>query len=114
MAKQQVIEVYREPTQKLMAMATGSLRVATLLGSMRWQLLPFRGARPCVLRPAGRRLADRDCCLHETPPTQPRLRPLEALEVRAPLSAHLAILMTWADREDGTDPVEAQPTLRAR
>ena len=90
-------------------MATISMKVAAVLGSMRWQPLSFDkpllaySDQPVVVWPLGTDSV-------APPPDEPRFGPLEALEVRVPLSPQLAVLMTWADEPDVLGRVEAQDT----
>lgn len=112
LARQRIVEMYRQPTQMLMTMATVSLKVAGVLGSMRWQLLRFDAPvvaysdQPVVVWPLS-------IDGFEIAPTEPTFGPLEALEVRVPLSPHLALLMTWVDKPDGQEQVAADEMYAA-
>ena len=106
LARQKVVELFRHPTQQLMRMTTVSLKIAAVLGSMRWQLLQFDDPlvaysdQPVVVWPLG-------TDVFSAPPAEPRFGPLEALEVQVPLSPHLVLLMTWVDQPDLQEPVDA-------
>jgi len=106
--RQQVVDAYKQPTEKLMDMSRASGRVGALLGHMRWQLLRFDipilaySDQPVVLW-----LMD-SLSSEEAPPT-PQFGPMDALEVRVPLSPTLALLMTWSDGADSVLPATAQP-----
>ncbi|MGH8512617.1 MAG: hypothetical protein ACREV8_01445, partial [Gammaproteobacteria bacterium] len=42
-----------------------------------------------------------------------RFKPASAIEVRVPLSRDIAVLMTWADRDDASQPVLGTPSQAA-
>jgi hypothetical protein len=106
LARQRVVEMYRQPTQMLMTMTTVSAKVSVVLGSMRWQLLRFDepllaySDQPVVVWPMSVKG-------YKVAPSEPTFGPLEALELRVPLSPHLVLLMTWADEPDPPDPAAA-------
>jgi Protein of unknown function (DUF4238) len=106
LARARVVELFRDPTQRLMSMTTIALKAAAVLGSMRWQLLRFDepllaySDQPVVVWPLG-------VTEFRTPPGDPCFGPLESLEIHVPLSPHLLLLMTWADKPDIPDPVDA-------
>jgi hypothetical protein len=106
LAREQVVELFRQPTHQLLRMTTIALKVAAVLGSMRWQLLRFDDPllaysdQPVVVWPLGTEMFN-------APPTEPNFGPLGALEVQVPLSPHVGVLMTWADLPDPADPVAA-------
>jgi hypothetical protein len=112
LARDKVVELFRQPTQRLMSMTTLALKVAAVLGSMRWQLLRFDelllaySDQPVVVWPL-------DVDAFQTLPTEPRFGPLESLEVHAPLSPRLLLLMTWADTPDVPGPVQAPASYAA-
>ena len=105
-ARQRVIEMYLHTTQTLWSMTTLAMRAAGVLGSMRWQLLQFEepavaySDQPVVVWSA-------DVGVLTAPPKEPNLTPLNALEVRVPLSPRLAALMTWSDLPDIGEPQPA-------
>lgn len=100
LARSKVIDLYLDPTQRFMTMLTTSVKLATLLAYMRWQILRFEGPRlaysdhPVVLWPMG--------VTESAPFERQGLGPLTALEIRVPISPSAAILMTWVDRSDDT------------
>lgn len=112
LARQHVIEMFRQPTQTMLSMLSVSVKVSAVLGSMRWQLLHFDSPlvaysdQPVVVWPL-------NVAAFAVPPNAPNFGPLNALEVRAPLSPHLVVLMTWADEPDISGPVEAPPVYAA-
>lgn len=112
LAREKVVELFRQPTQQLMSMTTLALKVAAVLGSMRWQLLRFDepllaySDQPVVVWPL-------DVDAFQEPPSQPRFGPLESLEVHVPLSPCLLLLMTWADKPDIPGPVDAPAAYAA-
>lgn len=107
LAREQVVALFRDPTQALMQMLTVSMKVSAVLGSMRWQVLRFDSPlvaysdQPVVVWPE-------KYAAFNAPPSTPSFGPLTALEVQAPLSPHLVLLMTWADAPDAENPVQAQ------
>jgi hypothetical protein len=111
-ARQKVVELFRHPTQQLLRMTTTAVKVAAVLGSMRWQVLTFEepllaySDQPVVIWPRGVEL-------FTTPPAKPSFGPLDALEVCVPLGVHVALLMTWADLPDRHDPIVAPPPYAA-
>ena len=111
-AKQEVIAKLTDSTRSLMTMRTLGLKVSSILGSMRWRLLRFDDPllaysdQPVVVWPAEVRRFDRA-------PAKPTFGPLGAVEVRAPLSPTLAVLMTWPDEPDIEAPVHAEARYAA-
>jgi hypothetical protein len=93
-------------------MTTLSLKVGAVLGSMRWQLLRFDepllaySDQPVVVWPVG-------VDAFATSPTKPDLSPLDALEVRIPVSPQCALLMTWVGLPDVQEPNPASATHAA-
>jgi hypothetical protein len=100
-----VAEAYLDTTTQLTSMLGLAIKFASILGCMRWQILRVADPilaysdHPVVVWPC-----DVEAC---TPPSEPRFGAMNALEVRAPLSPHLAVLMTWSDGPDVTQRVEA-------
>lgn len=97
-----VIQAYLDPTMKLMTMLTRSVKIASVLGLMRWHILRFEGPllaysdHPVVLWPGAARALS-------SPPERQALGPLGALEVRVPIAPSVAILMNWIDRSDESE-----------
>ena len=112
LAREKVVELFRQPTQQLMSMTTLAMKVAAVLGSMRWQLLRFDepllaySDQPVVVWPL-------DVDAYQTPPSEPQFGPLESLEVRVPLAPRLMLLMAWADEPDVSGPVPAPAAYAA-
>lgn len=81
--RRQIIELFQHPTEQLSGMAAVGLKVAAVLGSMRWQLLQFPRSllvysdQPVVVWP----LAFDEVLL----PMQPQFGPINAVEVVVPL-----------------------------
>lgn len=104
-ARERVRDAYLTKTQHVVAMLTTSFKLASVIGSMRWHLLLFADPvvaysdHPVVVWPIDQPTA--------TPFTNPQLAPMAAIEVRAPISPQLALLMTWADEPDDQLPVAA-------
>jgi Protein of unknown function (DUF4238) len=103
--RERVRELYLADTQQFITMLTTSFKMASVLGSMRWQLLHFDAPllaysdHPVVIWPAG---------VASSPPfDRQHLAPLDAVEVRVPLSADMAVLMTWADEPDSYQATDA-------
>ena len=103
--RRRVRELYRSDTHQFVTMLTSSFKVAAVLGSMRWQLLRFTDPvlaysdHPVVIWPAE--------LTQSAPFARQHLAPLDAVEVRVPVSAQLALLMTWADEPDPLQTVAA-------
>jgi Protein of unknown function (DUF4238) len=80
------------------AMSEHARRYAAMLGNMTWQLLQFDepvlaySDAPVVLWPSA--------WDHLEPMPKQQFGPLEALEIRAPLSPHVAVVCVWADARD--------------
>lgn len=97
-ARQKVIDDYLDPTQRFLAMLSYAVKVASVLGLMRWQILRFAGPElaysdhPVVLWPL------------KLPSSRPFRRqglgPLETLEIRVAIAPDVAILMNWIDLSD--------------
>lgn len=100
LARRKVLDLYLDPTQRFVTMLTSSVKLATLLAYMRWQILRFEGSvlaysdHPVVVWPMDMTLS--------APFDRQGLGPLTALEIRVPISPSVAILMTWVDRSDDT------------
>lgn len=90
-------------------MLTTSMKLAAVVGSMRWQLLAFAepviaySDHPVVVWPLAEGTA--------APFPTPQLAPMSAIEVRMPVSAQIALLMTWADEPDRREPVLADAAV---
>lgn len=97
-ARQRLVGTYLSSTWSLMTMLQRSMKMATLLGHMRWQILRLDrpefaySDHPVVIWPLG---IDRSA-----PFGRQGLAPINALEIRAPISPTAAILMTWVDSSD--------------
>ncbi len=96
-----MIDTYRDPTKRGFTMLTKAVKVASIFGLMRWQIVVFDddllaySDHPVVLWPGGvQRL--------NAPPRRQALGPLSALEVRVPLSPSVALVMNWVDESDRT------------
>jgi Protein of unknown function (DUF4238) len=96
--RRKVMSAYLGSTQRFMTMLTASVKMATALSHMRWQVLRFDAPvlaysdHPVVLWPMD---------LQRTAPfSRQGLGPLGALEIRVPIAPDAAILMTWVDRSD--------------
>ena len=106
LARERVIELFQHRTQAVTSMLRISGKIASVLGSMRWQLLRFDkpvvaySDQPVFIWPLGVEK-------FTVAPRRPRFGPVNALEIRVPLSSDLVLLMTWADQEDVRDPVPA-------
>jgi hypothetical protein len=97
-ARQKAIDGYLDPTQSFLTMLRYSVKVASILGLMRWQILRFPGPElaysdhPVVLWPSK---------LSSSRPFQRQgLGPVETLEIRVPIAPDAAILMNWIDLDD--------------
>jgi len=102
-----VTDAYLHSTQQLTTMLTTATKMASVIGSMRWQLLQFDGPvlafsdHPVVVWPW-------DAWTILVPFAAPQLGPLGSFEVRAPLAPDLAVLMTWVDEPDRAGRVRAR------
>ncbi len=80
LARNRVLDLYFDPTRRFMTMLTMSVKLATLLAHMRWQILRFEGSRlaysdhPVVLWPMD--------VTESVPFDRQGLGPLTALEIR--------------------------------
>jgi hypothetical protein len=103
--RERVRELYLADTQQFITMLTTSFKIASILGSMRWHLLRFEAPvlaysdHPVVIWPAS--------IQSSAPFPRQHLGPLDAVEIRVPLSPDLALLMTWADLPDALRSVRA-------
>ena len=103
--RRQVRDVYFAKTHQFITMIDTSFKIASVIGSMRWQLLQFPSAllaysdHPVVLWPFDLPAS--------APFTRQRLAPMSAIEIRVPLAPDLALLMTWADEPDPPHPTPA-------
>jgi hypothetical protein len=99
--RQKVLDAYLDPTQRLMAMLQRAIKIAGVLGNMRWHVLRLNDPvvaysdHPVVVWPTG--------IASSTPFEQQHFGPLSAFEVRVPLSPHRALLMNWLDLPDRDD-----------
>jgi uncharacterized protein DUF4238 len=97
-ARKRAIDKYLDPTQCLLSMLSRSLKLASLLGYMRWSVVRFDhpaltySDHPVAMWPMN----------IETTRALSRQQfgPLSALEVRFPLAPDVALLMDWVDRSD--------------
>lgn len=93
-----VREVFGRKTNALSAMASYSMKVASILAHMRWHILRFErpllaySDQPVVIWPMNIALTKAFLIPHHGP--------LTALEVRAPLAPHVAVLMNWINLPD--------------
>lgn len=98
LARQQAIAAYLDPTQNFVTMLTYAVKIASVLGLMRWQVLRFDGPvlaysdHPVVLWPLNVPVSE--------PFSRQGLGPLETLEIRVPIAPDAAILMNWLDVSD--------------
>ncbi len=98
LARQQAIAAYLDPTQSFVTMLTYAVKIASVLGLMRWQVLRFDGPllaysdHPVVLWPLDLPASE--------PFSRQGLGPLETLEIRVPIAPDAAILMNWLDISD--------------
>lgn len=96
-----MIDAYRSPTNRGFTMLTKAVKVASIFGLMRWQIVVFDedllaySDHPVVLWPG-------DVQRLDAPPKRQALGPLSALEVRVPLSPSVALVMNWVDESDRT------------
>jgi hypothetical protein len=112
--RQKAINAYLGPTKKFVTMIAYGVKVASILGLMRWQVLRSEepvlaySDHPVVLWPI------------DAPTARPFRRqgsgPLQTLEIVVPISPRAAVLMNWIDRSDDTAvtmPEGAAPQLNA-
>jgi hypothetical protein len=112
--RQKAIDAYLDPTKKFVTMIAYGVKVASILGLMRWQVLRAEepvlaySDHPIVLWPI------------DAPSARPFKRqgsdPLQTLEIVVPISPEAAVLMNWIDRsDDGAVPMPegAAPQLNA-
>lgn len=99
-------------TEWLTKMMLIANRLITAFGSMRWHLISFDkpllaiSDHPVVAWPLG--------AVYRPPsPTPAGLGVINFLEVRAPISPALALLMTWQDLPDATEVVEGSEAIAA-
>jgi hypothetical protein len=96
--RQRLTDASLGSTASLMAMLTASMKVATLLAYMRWQIMRFDSPllaysdHPVVLWPMVAR--------RYLPFKRQGFGPLDPLEIRVPIAPDAAILMTWMDLSD--------------
>jgi hypothetical protein len=98
LARQQAIAAYLDPTKTFITMMAYAVKVASVLGLMRWQILRFDGPvlaysdHPIVLWPLNVESSE--------PFRRQGLGALETSEIRVPIAPDAAILMNWIDRSD--------------
>jgi hypothetical protein len=98
LARQRAIAAYLDPTQSFVTMLTYAVKIASVLGLMRWQILRFdepvlaHSDHPVVLWPLNLPASE--------PFSRQGLGPLETLEIRVPIAPDAAILMNWLDISD--------------
>jgi hypothetical protein len=96
--RDQALAVMLDSTSKFMQMLNFAPKLANILANMRWHLLAWDepalalSDHPIVIWPAGVERAK--------PFDTPRSGPLQALEIRVPVSPRMAILMNWIDEPD--------------
>lgn len=106
-----MLEKQLSPTARFVTMLSVAVKMSAVLGSMRWHVIEFGDPvlaysdQPVVVWPA--RLPNSE------PFPSPHFGPLSAIEVRVPLSSHMAILMTWTDLPDISVPTRAARRLAA-
>lgn len=94
-----VIQAYFDPTRRHFTMLTKAIKLASIYGLMRWQIVTFDedvlaySDHPVALWPG------EDDQLAAAPREQ-GLGPLAAREVRVPLAPDVALLMNWVDLSD--------------
>jgi uncharacterized protein DUF4238 len=100
-ARKRAIDKYLDPTQRLLSMLTRSVKLASVLGHMRWSVVRFDqpalaySDHPVAMWPMN---------VEKTPAlSTQQFGPLSALEVRIPLAPDVALLMDWVDRSDQHD-----------
>jgi hypothetical protein len=99
--RRKVIAAYLDPTTRFMTMLQKSMKIAGVIGNMRWHVLRFKDPvlaysdHPVVLWPAG--------MVPATPFDRQHLGPLSAVEVRVPIAPDRAILMNWLDLPDAEE-----------
>lgn len=97
-ARKRAIDRFLHPTQRLHSMLTRSLKLASVLGDMRWSVVRFDqpalaySDHPVVMWPMD--------LTETTALSNQQFGPLSALEVRFPLGPTVALLMDWVDRSD--------------
>lgn len=104
LARRQLASTYLGSTWRFVTMLQRSMKMATLLAHMRWQIVRFRNAElaysdhPVVVWPLD--------TARSAPFERQGLAPLGALEVRVPISPRAAIVVTWSDKsDDGNVPL---------
>lgn len=112
--RKKAIDAYLDPTKSFMTMIAYAVKVASVLGLMRWQVLRFEGPvlaysdHPVVLWPIR---------VPSTPPFERQgIGALQTLEIRVPIAPEVAILMNWIDCDDESAvamPVSAASELNA-
>jgi hypothetical protein len=97
-ARRQLAVTYLGSTWRLMTMLQRSMKMATLLAHMRWQIVRFDepglaySDHPLVVWPAE--------VERSAPFDRQGFAPMSALEIRVPISPNAVIVMTWIDKSD--------------
>lgn len=100
-ARRQLAATYLGSTWRFMTMLQRSMKMATLLAHMRWQIVRFDepglvySDHPVVVWPLG--------VERSAPFDRQGLAPMSALEIRVPISPNAVIVMTWIDKSDDAD-----------
>jgi hypothetical protein len=96
--RKRVIDAYLDPTKSFVTMIAYAVKVASVLGVMRWQALRFEepllaySDHPVVLWPIGE--------ASSAPFARQGIGALGTLEIRVPISPKAAILMNWIPQDD--------------
>ncbi len=96
--RQRLTDASLGSTASLMSMLSRSIKMATLLSHMRWQIMRFDSSvlvysdHPVVVWPMA--------VQRTVPFTRQGFAPLDALEIRVPIAPDAGILMTWIDLSD--------------
>lgn len=96
--RQKAIDAYLDPTKKFVTMIAYAVKVASILGLMRWQVL--RSGEPVLA------YSDHPVVLwpmeiaSSRPFTRQGLGALQTLEIAVPIAPEAALLMNWIDRDD--------------
>jgi Protein of unknown function (DUF4238) len=96
-----VVQAHFDPTRRYFTMLTKAVKLASIYGLMRWQIITFDedvlaySDHPVVLWPG----EDDQIA---APPRDQGFGPLAAREVRIPLAPDVALLMNWVDVSDRT------------
>jgi hypothetical protein len=109
-ARRQLASTYLGSTWRFMTMLQRSMKMATLLAHMRWQIVRFDDPElvysdhPVVVWPLD--------IARSAPLERQGFAPLGALEIRVPISPRAAIVMTWSDKsDDGNVPLSSSAAV---